>query len=297
MTQLETRIPRIITKHGDLRRLAVLLGVFAVGTAAPATEPALAAPAGYRLVWHDDFEIDGAPDPTKWTFERGFVRNQELQWYQPDNARCEDGRLIIEARCESRPNPRHEPGSADWRRARATVEYTSACVTTRGLHAWLYGRIEVRARIEARPGLWPAIWTLGVAGRWPANGEIDLMEYYRGELLANTFWAEAGRDRPAGVVVRQPVDGVFGPAWADDFHVWRLDWDADEIRIHVDDVLLHRTPITDAQRLAPGEPHPFRQPHHLLLNLAVGANGGDPSATAFPARFEVDYVRVYQRVP
>lgn len=259
-------------------------------------EPAPAAPAGYRLVWSDEFEIDGAPDPAKWGFENGFVRNRELQWYQPENARCERGLLVIEARRESRPNPRHEAGSADWRRARATLDYTSACVTTRGKHAWLYGRIEVRARIDVRAGLWPAIWTLGVGGRWPANGEIDVMEYYSGLVLANSFWAEAGRDKPAGVVVRQPLGEFFGPKWAEEFHVWRLDWDAGEIRIYVDDVLLNRTPIVESQRLSPGQPHPFQQPHYLLLNLAVGSNGGDPTPADYPARFEVDYVRVYQPV-
>jgi beta-glucanase (GH16 family) len=250
----------------------------------------------YRLVWSEEFDRDGAPDPAKWTFEHGFVRNRELQWYQPDNAWCENGLLIIEARRQSRPNPRHEPGSSNWKLAREKVEYTSASVTTRGLHAWLYGRIEVRARIDVRAGMWPAIWTLGVNGRWPANGEIDVMEYYKGVVLANSFWAQAGRDRPAGVVVRKPLSEFPGPDWAAEFHVWRLDWDATELRIYVDGVLLNRTPITESQRLRPEDPHPFRQPHYLLLNLAVGANGGDPTPAEFPARFEVDYVRVYQRV-
>lgn len=79
-------------------------------------------------------------------------------------------------------------------------------------------------------------------------------------------------------------------------HVWRLDWDAEEIRIYVDEVRLNRTPIVGSQRLAPGQPHPFQQPHHLLLNLAVGSNGGDPAPADYPARFEVDYVCVYQPV-
>ncbi len=254
-----------------------------------------AAPDGYRLVWADEFDVDGPPDPAKWGFEEGFVRNRELQWYQPQNAWCAGGRLVIQARRESRPNPRHVPGSTDWRRARPTVDYTSASVTTRGRHAWLYGRIEVRARIDVRAGTWPAIWTLGVEGRWPANGEIDLMEYYRGMILANTFWAEAGRERPAGVVVRLPLTETFGPKWEDEFHVWLLEWDAAEVRLSVDGRLLNRTPIEESQRLTPDHPHPFRQPHHLLLNLAIGGQGGDPSPADYPARFEVDYVRVYQR--
>lgn len=283
--------------EGSVWRAILLLALaLPVGARATPAEPAPAAPSGYRLVWADEFDRDGAPDPAKWTFEHGFARNKELQWYQPENARCAGGLLIIEAQRESRPNPGHEPGSRDWRRSRPTVDYTSASVTTRGLHAWLYGRIEVRAKIDVRDGMWPAIWTLGVENRWPANGEIDVMEYYSGKMLANTFWAQEGLNQPAGVVVKKTLDELSGRQWADDFHVWRLDWDAAEIRIYVDDVLWHRTPITEAQRFKPGQAHPFQQPHYLILNLAVGSNGGDPFAAEFPARFEVDYVRVYQGV-
>ncbi len=275
-------------------------GALALLVAAPAAtplhgEPTPAPPPGYTLVWSDEFEREGAPDPTKWGFENGFARNRELQWYQAENARCEGGLLVIAARRESRPNPRHEAGSRDWRKARAKVEYTSASVTTRGLHSWLYGRIEVRARIDVRPGMWPAIWTLGVEGRWPANGEVDIMEYYKGEILANAFWGKVGSHQPASDVVRKPLGKFPGPHWADAFHVWRMDWDEKEIALYIDDELINRIPIMEKQRL-PGQPHPFQQPHYLLLNLAVGANGGDPTPTKFPARFEVDYVRVYQQL-
>ncbi|MHC4119462.1 MAG: glycoside hydrolase family 16 protein, partial [Planctomycetota bacterium] len=143
---------------------------------------------GYKLVWSDEFDKDGRPDPDKWTYERGFVRNEELQWYQPDNARCEGGLLIIEARRERQANPRYDPNSNRWSRKREYCEYTSASVTTKGLHSWKYGRFEMRGRIDTRSGMWPAFWTLGVEGPWPSNGEIDIMEYYRGMLLANAAW-------------------------------------------------------------------------------------------------------------
>lgn len=282
----------------QLATYAAAFGAVASGLLAATTpnEPAPVAPAGYRLVWADEFNRDGPLDPKNWNFEQGFERNEELQWYRAENARCEGGLLIIEARREKVPNPKHDPASKSWKRRRPHADYTSASATTRGLQSWLYGRFEVRARIDARAGMWPAIWTLGVEGNWPANGEIDLMEYYRGMILANTFWAEKGRHQPAGVVVKKPLGELPGPDWTAQFHVWRMDWDASEIRLYVDDQLLNRTPITDAQRLKPGQPHPFRQPHFLLLNLAVGGQGGDPSGAEFPARFEVDYARVYQRV-
>ena len=104
----------------------------------------------YTLVWADEFNKDGPPDPCNWTCERGFVRNQELQWYQPDNARCENGLLIIEGRRERVPNPNYSPGSRDWRRKNEYAEYTSACLKTMRRHQWKYGRFEMRARIDTR---------------------------------------------------------------------------------------------------------------------------------------------------
>lgn len=134
---------------------------------------------GYKLVWNDDFENEGQPDPKKWTYENGFVRNNELQWYQPDNAFCENGKLIIIGKKVLQPNPHYEPQSNEWQKKRKIIEYTSSCLITKGLHSWKYGRFEVKAKIDISTGLWPAIWFLGVEGEWPSNGEIDLMEFYK----------------------------------------------------------------------------------------------------------------------
>jgi beta-glucanase (GH16 family) len=255
------------------------------------------APATVELVWADEFDRDGRPDSAKWTFERGFVRNQELQWYRPENARVENGHLVIEARRERLPNPAFDSTSHDWRLRRPHAEYTSASLTTRGPHNWQYGRFEMRGRIDVRPGLWPAFWTVGDSGRWPASGEIDIMEYYDGVLLANVAWAD-GSGRPKWDSSRRPVAELGGAAWADDYHVWRMDWDEREIRLYVDDLLLNSTPLDSTFNGAGGPPNPLRQPHHVILNLAIGGTqGGDPSGTQFPARFEVDYVRVYTATP
>ncbi|WP_369432150.1 glycoside hydrolase family 16 protein [Aquisphaera insulae] len=251
---------------------------------------------GYRLAWADEFNRDGNLDEKDWTFERGFVRNNELQWYQPENAACRGGLLVIEARRETKPNPGHAAGSRDWRRGREKIEYTSASVTTRGKHAWKYGRFEIRARIDTRPGMWPAFWTLGTAGPWPSNGEIDIMEYYRGILLANVAWGTDRRFVARWHTVKKPIAEFKDPEWSRAFHVWRMDWDEKAIRLYVDGELLNETSLAgtingDAARL-----NPFQHEHYLLLNLAVGGdNGGDPSRTEFPARYEIDYVRVYQK--
>jgi beta-glucanase (GH16 family) len=252
--------------------------------------------AGWKLVWADEFRKDGQPDPRNWMYETGFVRNEEFQWYQPENAVCRKGTLVIEGRRERTPNPNFDPDSKAWQRNRQYADYTSACLTTRGLHTWLYGRFEMRARIDTRPGLWPAFWTLGIEGDWPHNGEIDIMEYYRDTLLANVAWGAETKWKAVWHTVRKPLTEFSDPDWSKKFHVWRMDWDADFIRLYVDGALMNETDLKQTQNRDREGKNPFHQPQYLLLNLAIGgASGGDPSATAFPARFEVDYVRVYQR--
>lgn len=250
----------------------------------------------WKLVWADEFDQEGRPDPRNWTYETGFVRNQEFQWYQPENARCENGLLIIEARRERKPNPNYDPNGRDWKTNREFAEYTSASLTTRGLHSWCYGRFEMRGRIDTRPGLWPAFWTLGVEGRWPNNGEIDIMEYYRGLLLANVAWASERPWVPKWDSVKKPLTEFNDPGWPSKFHVWRMDWDERSIQLYVDDLLLNTTDLSETFNQDAEGKNPIRQSHYILLNLAVGGtNGGDPSMTEFPARFEVDYVRIYHR--
>ena len=258
---------------------------------APDTVPV---PAGYELAWSDEFDRDGAPDPANWRFERGFTRNEEAQWYQPENARVEGGMLIIEGRREQVANPNYDSTATDWRRSRKFAEYTSASLNTRGLHSWQYGRFEMRGKIDTRSGIWPAFWTLGTAGGWPAGGEIDIMEYYRGMLLANAAWSDAQR-KAVWDDSRLPITQL-GPGWSDSFHVWRMDWDENEIRLYVDDRLLNTIDLRTTFNGDAARKNPLRAPHYILLNLAIGGmNGGDPSVTEFPSRFEVDWVRVYRK--
>jgi beta-glucanase (GH16 family) len=249
-------------------------------------------PAGYHLAWADEFNKSGRPDPNSWTYESGFVRNRELQWYQPENARVERGRLVIEGRREEVRNPKFDAASTNWKLNREFAHYTSACVKTVGFHQWQYGRFEIRARISAKPGLWPAIWTLGSARGWPGCGEVDLLEYYQDSILANTaYGAGSGTWDTAKIPYAQFA--AKDKRWDRKFHVWRMDWDESWIRLYVDDQLLNETDITKTTN--PDGSNPFHEPHYILLNLAIGATGGDPSKTRFPTRFEVDYVRVYQK--
>jgi len=259
--------------------------------------PALgsAGPDGYTLVWADEFNGKGSPDSTNWGYEQGFVRHQELQWYQKENALVKNGLLIIEARKGSRPNPGYEEGSKEWRRSRPTIEYTSACLLTRGKQQWQYGRFECRARIGIDKGMWPAWWSLGISKPWPANGEIDMMEYYRGMLLANiAFRGATGKDE--WYSNRFKTDSLGGAQWASQFHTWRMDWTAEYIALYLDDQLLNKVNLDKLVNQDGSNFNPFKQPHYMLLNLAMGGmNGGDVSGTRFPQQFEVDYVRVYQK--
>ena len=287
---------RLFLRPVILCAVPLLVAVLALSMRDGDVRPAAIADEDFALVWADEFDQNGRPDTTKWHYEEGFVRNHELQWYQRDNAWCEGGRLIIEARREQRPNPRYEEGSRDWRKGRAHIEYTSSCLLTRRKASWQYGRFEMRARIDIRSGLWPAWWTLGTSRRWPGNGEIDIMEYYRGHLLANIACADRQAWKAKWYGKKFATDSMGGKAWADQFHVWRMDWTDQEIALFLDDRLLNRVPVDSLYNRDGSGFNPFRQPHFMLLNLAIGGdNGGDPAGTSFPNRFEVDYVRVYQR--
>jgi beta-glucanase (GH16 family) len=249
----------------------------------------------YKLVWADEFNKDGVPDSTIWKFEKGFARNHETQWYQPQNAVCKNGLLVIEVKKEHLPNPNYQAGSNNWKTNREFIDYTSSSMNTRGQHSWQYGRFVMRARVPVAAGLWPAFWTLGTNKPWPSNGEIDIMEYYRNMLLANIACGTAKPSTAKWYSNRIPLDSL-GAEWSKQFHVWRMDWDENGISLFVDDRLLNHVELKDLVNRDDSNFNPFKQSHYILLNLALGGdNGGDPSQTTFPQRFEVDYVRIYQK--
>ncbi|WP_243345415.1 family 16 glycosylhydrolase [Parabacteroides sp. FAFU027] len=254
----------------------------------------------WKLVWSDEFNKPGKPDSRNWNFEHGFARNEEYQWYQADNAFCENGLLIIEGRKEEIKNPNYIPGSNNWKTNREFAHYSAASMVSEGLREFQYGRFEIRARIDTSMGLWPAIWTLGIKGEWPSNGEIDLMESYpiNGEhcILANVASGTTRRYNAKWHSQKTLLKHFLekDPQWPSKFHIWRMDWDENTIKLYLDNELLNETKQSDT--VNPDGSYPFRQPQYILLNLAIGGqNGGDPSKTKFPNRYEVDYVRVYQK--
>jgi beta-glucanase (GH16 family) len=248
--------------------------------------PEPAAPAGWKLIWHDEFDRDGLVDPTKWSYDVGGDGwgNHELQFYtkeRAENARVEHGRLIIEARRES------WMGSA----------YTSARLVTKNKGDWSAGRFEIRAKLPAGRGTWPAIWMLPTVwnlgnGGWPDNGEIDIMEhvgYNPGSIHASTH---SQKNQWRNKNQRTAIELV--PDAESAFHTYTLEWDAEEIRIFVD---AHHY-FTSRKEGGDWTSWPFTRDFHLLLNLAVGGDwGGEKGVdhTIFPQRMEVDFVRVYQR--
>lgn len=261
---------------------------------------------GYRLIWNDEFDTDGALSDV-WSFEQGFVRNEELQWYQKENATVTGGCLVIEARLEEVANPRYVPESGDWKENRNVANYTAGSLTTKGRFDFMYGRMEVRAKIPTAQGAWPAIWTLGNQWEWPLCGEIDVMEYYqRNEvpiILANACWGSEYKWVGVWDEATVPFSSFTekDPEWVEKFHVWRMDWTPNFIRLYLDDELLNEVDLSlTANR---GWEDNFENPfsndvegfgHYILLNLAVGGNGGMPDNRIFPLKYEVDYVRVYQ---
>lgn len=267
----------------------------------PDTAPAPVRP-GMHLLWSDEFDREGPADPAVWSHENGFVRNQELQWYQPANAACKGGVLRIEGRKERVPNPKYVAGSTDWKTSRQYAEYTSSSITSSGRKTWQFGHIAVRARLDAQAGSWPAIWTLGSRGEWPSNGEVDLMEFYQvggvPTILANLAWGTATRWQAKWNSKTRAYSTFTAkdPDWARKFHLWTMDWTRDSIVLRLDGAVMNAASLAGTKNADGTNPFQDRS-QYILLNLAMGGNGGDPSRARFPMLYEVDYVRVYQNGP
>lgn len=255
----------------------------------------------WKMVWHDEFDGSGAFDPEKWQSEEGFVRNEEPQWYQAENTYRDNGLLVLEARWDSIPNPNYREGDPSWRNNRPYARYSSGSVNTRGKYDFLYGQLEVRARISGARGSWPAIWTLGSQMPWPSNGEVDVMEYYHYQgvptVLANAAWGSA---RPNSAIWDSSYTPLThfteqDPDWCSRFHIWLMDWTPEYIRLYLDGELLNEIDLSQTINGSIGEhKNPFHSPQYILLDNAVDIRY-TPNRDAFPIRYEVDYVRVWQK--
>jgi beta-glucanase (GH16 family) len=249
----------------------------------------------WQLIWSDEFNYEGLPDPTKWTYEEGFIRNYEMQYYTQatkKNARVENGMLVIEGRKEKFKNPKYQADSDKWHQQRKFVNYTSASLTTLNKASWKYGRIEVRAKLPRGKGVWPAIWTLGencLQTGWPRCGEIDIMEFFGkepNEIQANIHYAahETHRWNGRRLQTHQPYAN---------FHIYAIEWYPDRIDFFFDTIKYFTFTIDSTGK---SKENPFRQPHYLLINLALGGIWGDPiNDKILPQQYLIDYVRVYRR--
>jgi beta-glucanase (GH16 family) len=236
----------------------------------------------YELVWSDEFET---LDTEKWTFETGGSGwgNNELQYYtNGKNAEVKDGKLIITAKRETMGNR----------------DVTSTRMVTRHNGDWLYGKVEVRAKIPTGLGTWPAIWMMPTASRyggWPNSGEIDIMEHvgYDEDNIVTTVHTQAynhmrGTQQGAG----KRYDGI-----TDDFHVFSIEWLPDKIIFRVDDEENYTFDPSKIITQATYHQWPFDQKFYLILNVAFGGNWGGAEGVDYeclPASMEVDWVRVYQ---
>ena len=257
--------------------------------AATATAAHAEAPAGYSLVWSDEFDSGTVPDPAKWSFDTQANAQKwwhdEAEYYtanRPENARIEDGYLVIEVRKE---DTSAMPGTAG-------QLYTSARLITEGKAQWTHGFVEVRAKLPCNRGGWPAIWLLGP--KWPAGGEIDIMEQlgFDSTTIYGTLHSPAseggGQATPSG-------DKTTVADACTAFHLYQTQWTADGISILVDGQPYYHLDRPDK---ATAENWPFDTPESLILNVAMGGGWAGQKGiddSALPAHMEVDYVRVYQK--
>jgi len=238
---------------------------------------------GYNLTWHDEFN-QSIIDTASWQFEigngPGGWGNNELEYYtdSPANAFTAKGKLVIEARKEEKEG----------------YAFTSARITTKGKRTFTYGRVDIRAKLPAGKGIWPALWMLGqnvdTVG-WPACGEIDIMEllgHAPNKVYGTLHW---GAEWP--VHESKGRSYSFNASFSEQFHVFSLIWEKDAYKILVDDVLY--LSATGAET-APYN-NPFTKPYFFIFNVAVGGGwpGNPDSTTVFPQRMIVDYIRVFQK--
>lgn len=258
---------------------------------------------GYKLAFQDEFDKGDRPDPEIWNYEVGMKRNHENQCYMEENATIANGMLVIEARKERVKNPGYQRYSSDWTKKDQYCEYTSASIIAKDPNRFTYGVYEVKAKIPVGTGYWPAIWSTGNRYEWPYAGEIDVMEYYGDAIHANIAWGSNTR-WSATWSSQAPRMSTFESDFGDKFHIWRMEWDEEAIRIYLDDRLLNETKLDRTVNPNPGESwynvtgyNPYRDPLNtqgVWLNLALGGdNGGSLTNTPFPAQYLVDYVRVY----
>ena len=278
-------------QHLALFAMILLVGAcFVASAAAQSSAPQAPAPA-WKLVWSDEFNgPNGSPvDTSKWVFDTGGGGwgNDELEYYtnRLENASQQDGNLVIKVLREK------YTGAAG-----VTRSYTSARLKTQGKFSQTYGRFEARIKIPRGQGIWPAFWMLGNdidKPGWPACGEIDIMEnigkepsLVHGTIHGPGYSGDHGIGDPYGL----PGDQRF----ADDFHVFAVEWEPNAIRFFVDDhMYATRTPADLPKETKWVYDHPF----FLLLNVAVGGGwpGSPDASTVFPQTMLVDYVRVYER--
>lgn len=258
--------------------------------------PVAALAAEWKLIFSDEFEGSGAPDPAKWRYEEGYIRNREPQWYSRslENVCQRKGALELTARKlpEPKANPKVAKDAPEWKK---TYTYTSGSIETRGKFSFLYGKVEVRARLPKGQGVWPAIWTLGTERGHPDCGEIDIMEYVWSS--PKTAWSTLhflGREK---VPNNKRSGGYTGPEVADgQWHTYGMEWDKERMVFSFDGKPYFTWPLDLANR--PDGSNPFRAPQYLKLNLALGhtANwGGKLDDTILPQTFAVDYVRIWRK--
>lgn len=237
-----------------------------------------------KLVWHDEF--DGSElDESKWGYDTGYIRNHEHQYYTKNrkkNLRIEDSKLIIEAHRE------------DYDYGKGIAKCTSAEITTFGKAAWKYGRFEIKAKVPMGKGTWPAIWMMGTDIHkvgWPRCGEIDIMEYVGYQPGVFHFTLHGTKN---GKYTRTGGKNFSTTIPEERLAVFAIEWDEAGIRYFIDNTL-----VADFVRgkEIDMEPYPFDKEMYLLLNLAIGGDWGGQQGIdegIFPARYEIDYVRVYQ---
>ncbi len=236
-----------------------------------------------RLVWQEEFNYEGLPDTSKWSYDTGGHGwgNNEWQYYSGSDsttAYVKNGMLHINAYYDTTLQP----------------AFRSARLKTKSKGDWQYGTVEVRAKLPAGRGIWPAIWMLPTDwkyGGWPHSGEIDIMEFVG--YVPDSLYGTVHTGSYNHTLETQKGSQIYMPGISDDFQIFKMNWTPDYIEIGVNDTTFFKF---DNEQNGSAT-WPFDQPFHLLVNMAIGGNWGGKNGvdtSIFPQTFLIDYIRVYQ---
>lgn len=253
---------------------------------------------GWKLIWNDEFNTDGSIDSSFWNVEERMTHDSIGEYYLKTNVFCKDGSLIIEG-------DKHYTDCQNWRdsstngKVHTVRRFTS--INTHNKMEFLYGRIEICAKIQNNYGAWPAVWTLGTEEPWVSDGEIGLLQYYvvapdkkDSQQLGHDCNSSPYTTIKNSIPVPLKAFTRVTRKWIDRFHIWRIDWSPESIAFYLDNKLINKIFLSNKSSIS-HKVNDFQRPHFILFNLSRISDASYIKEEKDKPHYKINYIRVYQK--